>query len=404
MSQDEATQILEDLITFIQTTIEQMVSNKMILQSNGQKISPEHLSRKLIQVLRKSLASEREEYLQRMLQKLFKLTADHNDLKEEYENVCRNSRRESHKIRAENEDMERQYAILQSQLQAYENKKSKREMNCHVALQRKQEAIDNLHGILDTAESTQYALKKQLTSIQIAISRLQRGQIKMIQEAKAMCIEQMQESLQEMRAVKQSQLNSHAAKLKKSIQKAINENKQLSKTCDSMLQAVWQLTPEGESHPQITSKDFRHRVSEVCAFIDRTVEIQRTKQEKSLKSDVKKLIPDIKFNEFQSISESVNSYIKQQMVSKEQDYREILRKGAEEEKKLREKLEKAKIKIQKLQNASQSEGFSFVDQFNNENNDWDQQKMILDKTLNELEKERRSANSSPSRIDFDLSE
>ena len=67
MDQDESAQILEDLISFLQKTINQMVSSKLILQNNDQNISPNHLSRKLIQVLKNSLSSEREQYLQKLL-------------------------------------------------------------------------------------------------------------------------------------------------------------------------------------------------------------------------------------------------------------------------------------------------------------------------------------------------
>ena len=202
--------------------------------------------------------------------------------------------------------------ILQNQIQAFESnsKKQKKELRYHVELQKKQNALDNLHSLLDTAETTQYALKKQLTSIRIAISRLQRGQIKMIQEAKSMCLQQMQESLQGMKEYQKNKQSDQIAKLSRAIQKATNENHQLHKTCESMLNSIWTLTPEGEPHPDIHSKEMKSRIGEVCAFIDRCVEVEKEKQESNLKNEVKRLIPDIQFNDYQPISDSVQIYIR----------------------------------------------------------------------------------------------
>lgn len=391
MSQDESEQILEDLISFLQKTIFQMASSKMILQNNDQNISPDQLSRKLIQVLKNSLSSEREQYLQGLLVKLFQLSNDNNDLKEEYDRIIRSNRRDLHKIRSENEEMERQYMVLQNQIHAFEsNKKTKKELHYHTQLQKKQNALDNLHNLLDTAETAQYALKKQLTSIRISMSRLQRGQIKMIQEAKSMCLQQMQESLQEMKEYQKNKQSSRIAKLNRAIQKASNENHQLHKSCESMLNSIWTLTPEGESHPDVHSKDMKNRISEVCAFIDRCVDVEKEKQENLLKNEVMRLIPDIKFNDYQPISDSIEIYIRKKIDAKEKSFQEILRKGAEEEKKLREKLENAQAQIKKLQSSSQSDGFSFDEQFNQQTTDWNQQRMILDQTLNEFEKEKHT--------------
>ena len=84
---DESTKILNDLIAFLQSTVDKMISNKLILQGNDSKISSDQLSRKLIKVLQSSLSSEREQYLSKLLTKLFKLTSDHSDLKDEYDDV-----------------------------------------------------------------------------------------------------------------------------------------------------------------------------------------------------------------------------------------------------------------------------------------------------------------------------
>lgn len=391
MDQDESGQILEDIISFLQKTINQMVSRKMILQNNDQNISPNHLSRKLIQVLKNSLSSEREQYLQRLLLKLFQLSNDNLDLKEEYDKIVRSNKRDLHKIRSENEEMERQYLVLQNQIQAFEsNKKTKKELHYHIELQKKQNALDNLQTLFDKAETVQYNLKKQLTNIKIAMSRLQRGQIKMIQEAKSMCLQQMQNSLQGMKEYQKNKQSAQIAKLSRSIQKASNENHQLHKTCESMLNSIWTLTPEGEPHPDIHSKDMKSRISEVCAFIDRCVEIEKDKQEKQLKSEVNRLIPDIQFNDYQPISDSIEIYIRQKISAKEKNFQEILKKGEEEEKKLREKLESARAQIKKLQSSSQSDAFSFDEQLNQQSTDWNQQKMKLDQALSELQKEKES--------------
>lgn len=391
MDQDESGQILEDIISFLQKTINQMVSRKMILQNNDQNISPNHLSRKLIQVLKNSLSSEREQYLQRLLLKLFQLSNDNLDLKEEYDKIVRSNKRDLHKIRSENEEMERQYLVLQNQIQAFEsNKKTKKELHYHIELQKKQNALDNLQTLFDKAETVQYNLKKQLTNIKIAMSRLQRGQIKMIQEAKSMCLQQMQNSLQGMKEYQKNKQSAQIAKLSRSIQKASNENHQLHKTCESMLNSIWTLTPEGEPHPDIHSKDMKNRISEVCAFIDRCVEIEKDKQEKQLKSEVNRLIPDIQFNDYQPISDSIEIYIRQKISAKEKNFQEILKKGEEEEKKLREKLESARAQIKKLQSSSQSDAFSFDEQLNQQSTDWNQQKMKLDQALSELQKEKES--------------
>lgn len=391
MDQDESGQILEDIISFLQKTINQMVSRKMILQNNDQNISPNHLSRKLIQVLKNSLSSEREQYLQRLLLKLFQLSNDNLDLKEEYDKYVRSNKRDLHKIRSENEEMERQYLVLQNQIQAFEsNKKTKKELHYHIELQKKQNALDNLQTLFDKAETVQYNLKKQLTNIKIAMSRLQRGQIKMIQEAKSMCLQQMQNSLQGMKEYQKNKQSAQIAKLSRSIQKASNENHQLHKTCESMLNSIWTLTPEGEPHPDIHSKDMKSRISEVCAFIDRCVEIEKDKQEKQLKSEVNRLIPDIQFNDYQPISDSIEIYIRQKISAKEKNFQEILKKGEEEEKKLREKLESARAQIKKLQSSSQSDAFSFDEQLNQQSTDWNQQKMKLDQALSELQKEKES--------------
>ena len=103
-----------------------------------------------------------------------------------------------------------------------------------------------------------------------------------------------------------------------------------------------------------------------------------------------RLIPDIKFNDYQPISDSIETYIRKKIDAKEKSYQEILRKGAEEEKKLREKLESAQAQIKKLQSSSQSDGFSFDELLNQHSADLNQQIIELDQQLSEFERDRHT--------------
>jgi hypothetical protein len=84
----------------------------------------------------------------------------------------------------------------------------------------------------------------------------------------------------------------------------------------------------------------------------------------------------------ENISVAVDRYINERIRAKELECQQILRKGEARERKLKEQLDRALLKIQKLQNSG--EDYGYLDDFEKSRRLWEERQAKLDATMRAL--------------------
>lgn len=377
---------VNEIVEYLSKTIEKMMAEKMILQNTEAQLTPQMLTDKLMKVLEESLASDREMYLMQLIRKIQLLNSDCSDLEDEYNRVKHQSHREMLKIRNENEELRIKYETLEEQIKQMQWKQEQKEAKNKRHLQQKQEALGTLHRVIDTAQSTQLAIARQIKDLRYASQKMLIGQTKVLEQTKQFCTEKLQDeitqSISKLKETEQRQIR----KLSRQIEAEKAEQAKLKVACQNMLEAIWELNPE--AHPDISPEDFPRRVNEVENFIDEAVNIQQKKYIHSMQSRIKTDLPDIEFDN-EDVSGAVDNYIQEKVLQREAECRELLRQSENREKQIRAKLDEALSKIKRLQDNSKSDS-AVLDEIIQGKDEWRQTTRKLDETMKALEDEKNS--------------
>jgi hypothetical protein len=132
----------------------------------------------------------------------------------------------------------------------------------------------------------------------------------------------------------------------------------------------------------ISAEDFPERIGEIQNAIEEAIETRREAAVDRLKQEVGRQFPGIEFSGT-SVAASVKDHIRERIMAKERECQEILRKGELRERRLREKLDEALQKVQRLQNEA-GEDFQFLDDFERSKREWEDQRRKLDARMSAL--------------------
>jgi hypothetical protein len=382
---------LGELEAFITAGVEQMVQNKLILQRTDASVSAQDISQEMIRILHEFLGSEREQYLQQCLARLGKINSDRDELEREFFTLRDSHRRKVQRLVFENESLRSQRQELESAMEATERKQFRREDRLKNSLIQQEHILVDFHSILDSANVTKAYLKQKTAELHTAVDQMKRRQMRLIRQARDMCDAELDRVFQRMMAAQKRLLADQVAQLRQSIERERAEQSRLESVCESILNDVWSITPKGLTYPDISVADFPDRVRELQQFVEMVMEFEHREAEPALKSEIQAAIPGMEFGRSEAVSVAVDRYISEKLAEKEREYEAVLQEGREREKKLKRKIDRALRKIRELQAASQGEGV--VDDVPGKQSAWLEQKQILDKTMEALERERTSNSS-----------
>ena len=373
---------LKELEDYIRKTVNYLIKSKRILQYRDQPISQEEISDKLIEILHSSLADEKEQYIQSEIEQLVKLNQEQIQLETSLRNLKVEGKREMSRLMQENEQLHEKQKSIQADADILTWKQSQREKNLKTQLQLKENQLFKLHSLIDSTKQIQTQLSNQVVELRAYTQKMQKRQIKTISKAKSICLSQILDSQEQLSQQVQMQQQFKIQKIQEQIFEEKKRQKQLNILAQALLNSIWTLG-EGElQHPNIDSSNFTQNISEICKFIQDSLDRQKSIAVHNLEIEVQQTIPGLKLTKGEKIDDAVTRYLKEQLAKKEKECEDLLRKGEERELFLQKKLDESYHQIQNL-NHSQIEEFDFSE-IENMRSKWEQKKHQLDQTMKVL--------------------
>ena len=379
---------LSDLVDFLQRALTEMASNRLILKSIS--VPPSEIVRELVSVLRHSLKSQREQYLLALLCEIDDLHSDADHLERELGREQHRHLRQMRKLATERDELKQRRDYLSDTAESREVDHARKEKQAQVRLKKKENAFTNIYSAVELAEATYERLRSDVGDLRAAVTKMQRVQRRLINQAKEVCTDELYRAVDEMNANRQGFEDRRLAQLRSALAAEKNEQKRLEEACAAVLEGIAGVTSK---KLQVSAKEFPHRVDDVVAFVDKVIAEEERKANAELKKQIGREIRDMRFGgRGESAADAVERYIEEKVAEKQSQCEEILRKGAERERKLRQKLDEALTKIQKLQGTVTSDAIE-ASEIDRKQNSWLEQKRRLDETMAAIQKMRDSSSS-----------
>lgn len=352
----EAGTELADLVEFITGTVKDLVQTKMFLQTDGNDALSEQITKQMIRILRKSLQSEREQYLQSLLQKLDQVNEDKYDLEMEYNRAKHYNHRQTQKLTIENETLKQKYEELASKVESTEWRHERKQQMAKEALRQKEATVANLHAVIDDVESTYAHLQHDVEGLKLAALKMQRVEQKLIHQAREMCTDELRRTVREITANQQTVRDRRISRLKAAIETEKRQQRKLERACESVLDGVWSLTSDDKEHPDVSVKNFPQRVGELQQIVNTAIEKAKKKANQAFLAEINQEMGGSGFvSPDETIQAAIERYVNEKVSEKEKQCEELLKAGAERERELRQHLESIRGKIQRLQGNAQSD-------------------------------------------------
>ena len=374
----------DDLVLYIRTAVDKIIHEKFTWKAIDHTLDASYISSRLMDILKKSMNSEREQYLNQLLLQLSNLSQERESMEKELAIIRGSTAKETLKYQQDNIALKNKFASLEAELKNLETRQNQKEQFYLSKIKAKRQELTNLQLIISQTKSFQNNLTEEINALRSSVLQMQRKQLRMIQQAKNICKTEIDHQI-ESEIEKQ---NSIEMSTKKELESRLNaarlEEKKAERLCQSLLDAVWTMR-SGKEHPNITAANFPDRIDEVCAYIDTAIEEQEQTTIQELKMQVQSALPDIEFGN-KTISNAIEDHLRKKLQAKEKEYERVIQKGNEREKKLREKLEDALSKIRQFhEDVSREDDEKALAELDQLTSEWDQQKSQLDAKMAALQ-------------------
>ena len=374
----------DDLVLYIRAAVDKIIHEKFTWKAIDHTLDSSYISSRLMDILKKSMKSEREQYLEQLLLQLSNLTQERDTMEKELAIIRGSTVKETLKYQKDNIALRNKFNSLEAELKSLETRQTQKEQIYLSKIKAKREELTNLQLIISKVKSFQNNLSEEVNSLRSSVILMQKKQLRMIQQAKSICKTEIDHQI-ESEIEKQNLIE---VSTKKDLEARLNmarlEEKKAERLCQSLLDAIWTMR-SGKEHPDITASNFPDRIDEVCTFIDTAIEEQKNNTIEELKLEVQSALPDIEFGN-KTISNAIEDHLRKKLQAKEKEYQKVIQKGNEREKKLREKLEDALGKIRQFhEDVSREDDEQVLAELDQLTSEWDQQKSQLDAKMAALQ-------------------
>ena len=374
----------DDLVLYIRAAVDKIIHEKFTWKAIDHTLDSSYISSRLMDILKKSMKSEREQYLEQLLLQLSNLTQERDTMEKELAIIRGSTVKETLKYQKDNIALRNKFNSLEAELTSLETRQTQKEQIYLSKIKAKREELTNLQLIISKVKSFQNNLSEEVNSLRSSVILMQKKQLRMIQQAKSICKTEIDHQI-ESEIEKQNLIE---VSTKKDLEARLNmarlEEKKAERLCQSLLDAIWTMR-SGKEHPDITASNFPDRIDEVCTFIDTAIEEQKNNTIEELKLEVQSALPDIEFGN-KTISNAIEDHLRKKLQAKEKEYQKVIQKGNEREKKLREKLEDALGKIRQFhEDVSREDDEQVLAELDQLTSEWDQQKSQLDAKMAALQ-------------------
>lgn len=384
---------ITSLASYLRSNVEQLHRDRLILPLTGSSVKTNELSQNMVDVFQTTITSDREKYIDELIAKLAKIKNEKIDIETQFSQVRLQNTKETDLLSQENEQLKSQAETLESKMKNVEWKQQRKEKSYRNQLKEKETQVLQFKTLIDTVQDAEQILFQKLKEIRSSFSKLQRNQIRLLNQAKSLCTTQITETIDHATSQQESVYLKHESSIAKSID---NEKKQEEKNfnqAQQMLDIINGFVTDESSvnRTTVTANDFATRASEVRDFIDEIIESKKKISIENLKKQIIESLPGINIGENQNINDAIEMHLKARIKAKEIECQKILAESAQKEALLKQKLNEALDKIQKLQ-YSESD-FNYMEEFDRQKAEWESNHKKLDEAMSIINRSRTSVSS-----------
>ena len=386
------------LSNVIRTSIDEMMSEKMAQQFAKKQISANAFTKRLLQVLEFGLKCEREQYIKDLLDKIKSLEKEKENLKSELASEKRRFAHENTIISTDKAYIQKKYETLDENYKVLGWRKDRKENTYQEQISIRDRIIHlQRMAINQTVKSNNY-MKMEIKELRDQVTQNHRNMMKLLRATKANVYYKFQDVLN--RSVKKQKKKDyiHFQTLSTEYKAEKMAHDQLKGASQLLLDSVWNISPKRRRQPKVSLEELPRKISEVNQFIQDSVDDQKEIAVENVKKDLSASLPEMSILGNTSVTDAVSTVITDRVAEKEAEFQNKMREANRREDKLRRKLQNALAQIQNLKQPKLTPPqYRYVEEFQDIKDDWDEQKSILDKRMQELSQGMNSSLRSPFR-------
>ncbi|KAK8891821.1 hypothetical protein M9Y10_029043 [Tritrichomonas musculus] len=385
---------ITSLASYLRSTVEQLHRDRLILQLTGGSVNSNELSQNMVDVFQTTITSDREKYIDELISKLAKIKNEKGNIEVELSQIQLQNSKETDLLSQENEQLKAQVEALESKRKNVEWKQQRKEKTYRNQLKEKETQVMQFKQLIDTVQDAEQTLFQKIKEIRSSFAKLQRNQIRLLNQAKTMCTTQIIETIELAVSQQQSIYSKKEGEITQYIDHEKRQQEQLTNQSQQMLDILNGFIGDDPSVKPIAFSidDFCNRSSEVREFINDIIEAKKKSAVQSLKRQVIESLPGINIGENQNITEAIDMHLKARIKAKEIECQKILKESEQREALLKQKLKEAIEKIQKLQDSESD--FRYMEEFDKQKTEWENNYKKLDETMSIISKSRTSVSSA----------
>jgi hypothetical protein len=363
------------LVEFLRTSVEQMVHDKLVLQTRKANIDPADVSAIMVDVFYESIDTEREKVLQQTIDQLIKVQLERDSLENEYARLEATHNEESLITAHQNADLKAQVESLESELKALEWQRVRRENSYQETLASKKRELAKLSRFVGTFQDAQRALCRQVTSLKSDAVKMKRSQLSYLRRSRGLIANRVNELIQQDAANQERDQARKVSRVSTRLGEVEEEQKSLKRQCRTVLKSLADADGQHSKLTSISVDELPKRLADIREYVAESIEERKEVALRRFKQQVIEEFPGIQIGEG-NVAAAVSNHIRDRLRAKEIECERILKKGEARERKLQEQLDRALQKIKKLQDPGGD--YRYLDEFERSKSAWEEQQRRTD--------------------------
>jgi hypothetical protein len=382
--------MLSDLKGSIVATLTRLKDDG-ILKFSDRRSSPGQLAGEMLRILEKELSSDREQYLLKRLARLESINYQRDILEQEARGLRPVTPADLPPLYLENQQLRQQCEVLRTCQNSYQSSIKASNDHLLLSLEGRFRAFQKLQIIRRTGKSLCNGLRKDAADLRASVSKGVDEQLATLKKAKTHFIGLVRMERQQGITRQLTVVRRRTAKAKRQLQAVASDRVRIESLTKTILQTVWDLLPE-QHHPHVSTQEFPDNMDKVIGFIECVGEYHRRREARQFQAEITEAIPEFRLHERnEPLSLLIPRFLDDVVHSRTRECELLVERGRKSEARLRKQLAQTLERIAQLR--MNADEVCLTAGFDENEREWDRHRLMLDQTMEALERERDSSSS-----------
>jgi hypothetical protein len=376
------------LSTVLQTSVAQMLSEKMARQFKKKNITPATFSKRLFDILESGLKSEQEATIHRLTSKVESLYREKETMQQELATERRRFAHENSIIVSDTTELQRKYNELDGHYKSLGWRRDQREQNYQSQIQSRERVIRLLRKGLLKVQTVNRYLTDELRNLREFVTRFAKQELRLMRSAHELLATRIQMEITQTITKQKKKGNRRFAVLETEFRSEKLALDQLRGASQLLLDSVWHLSSRGKKVIQIPVEEIPRRIAEVHSHIRQSIEDQKQIAIEEVRRELSMHLPEIEGFRNRSLTEAVISVFSERLTEKENELTVDLKAAQNRERKMKRKLESVLSQVQSITTPVKLESpvrkVVELEGIEELRDDWEIQRKQLDLKMSEL--------------------